>query len=285
MDIVTVGKQSARSNSDVEELPIVDDPHELCLDVAHNEIISISEEIEEDEEKTDNIVARRIKGYIDNANFPRSVVGAMVKDLKQTTLFLNKCGVRLLNEDGVEFFVCLLDPCFHPKKPVVIKCTKISCSNATAHLDKKHEITSNKTLAAKRKVTLLQKKLSMSDPAFKRDPTRWFHVQLDAWDLKSMNIRNSHVEHYVTCKNIIVKSIGEARKYFSIYFMAIFLNLIKNAFGTSIDPAKCKNVDARAFFHKIKKIIEAVNKSEYLQSALEGACLQLFEQYLKLLNV
>lgn len=181
MDIVTVGKQSARSNSDVEELPIVDDPHELCLDVAHNEIISISEEIEEDEEKTDNIVARRIKGYIDNANFPRSVVGAMVKDLKQTTLFLNKCGVRLLNEDGVEFFVCLLDPCFHPKKPVVIKCTKISCSNATAHLDKKHEITSNKTLAAKRKVTLLQKKLSMSDPAFKRDPTRWFHVQLDAW--------------------------------------------------------------------------------------------------------
>ncbi|BBN06969.1 hypothetical protein MPTK1_3g25400 [Marchantia polymorpha subsp. ruderalis] len=381
----------ARSNSDVEELPIVDDPHEQCLDVTNNKIITIAKEIDEDEEKTDDIVAGRIKWYIDTANFTRSVVGATLKNLKKTTSFLNKCGVRLLNEDGVEFFVCLLDPYFHPKKPVVIKCTKTTCSNATAYLDKKHKITSNKTLAAKRKVTLLQKQLSMSDPAFKRDPTRWFHVQLDAWSaeqllsyntfdnqrwrliacqlpvgpgsLKSVNIRKSHVEHYVTCKNIIVKSIAEACKSFSIPFMAIFLDIIKSktsnqkylamricfnsptcfnvgynlavrCFAPStkerisdqlshvlkewasvvleefdINPSKyflastsdsgsdvkrtlstllsmCKEQECRrqGVYHKIKKIIEAVNKSEYLQSALEEACLQLFEQYLKLLN-
>ncbi len=55
------------------------------------------------------------------------------------------------------------------------------------------------------------------------------------------------------------------------------------AFGTSIDPNKSKNVDARCFFQRIKKVIEVV-KSEYLQGAFEEAMLELLETYLKLLN-
>ncbi len=35
-------------------------------------------------------------------------------------------------------------------------------------------------------------------------------------------------------------------------------------FGTSIDPNNSKNVDARCFFQRIKKVIEVVNKFEYL---------------------
>ncbi len=55
-------------------------------------------------------------------------------------------------------------------------------------------------------------------------------------------------------------------------------------FGTSIDPNNSKNVDERCFFQRIKKVIEVVNKSEYLQGAFEEAMLELLETYLKLLN-
>jgi len=63
----------------------------------------------------------------------------------------------------------------------------------------------------------------------------------------------------------------------------IHLALTK-AFGTSIDPNNSKNVDAHYFFQKIKKVIETMNKSEYLQGAFEEAMLELLETYLKLLN-
>jgi hypothetical protein len=43
-------------------------------------------------------------------------------------------------------------------------------------------------------------------------------------------------------------------------------------------------VDERCFFQRIKKVIEVVNKSEYLQGAFEEAMLELLETYLKLLN-
>jgi len=64
----------------------------------------------------------------------------------------------------------------------------------------------------------------------------------------------------------------------------IHLALTK-AFGTSIDPNNSKNVDARCFFQRIKKVIEVVNKSEYLQGAFKEAMLELLETYLKLLNL
>jgi hypothetical protein len=56
------------------------------------------------------------------------------------------------------------------------------------------------------------------------------------------------------------------------------------AFSTSIDSNNSKNVDARCFFQRIKKVIEAVNKSEYLQGAFKEAMLELLETYFKLLN-
>jgi hypothetical protein len=44
-------------------------------------------------------------------------------------------------------------------------------------------------------------------------------------------------------------------------------------------------VDARCFFQRIKKVIEVVNKFEYLQGAFEEAMLELLETYLRLLNL
>jgi hypothetical protein len=207
--------------------------------------------------------------------------------------------------------------------------------------------------------------------------------------MKSINIRKLHVELYTTCKKIIIMSLAEARSFFTIKYLLLYLDLIKSkmsnqkylalrvcfntstrfnigynlavrrfapttderqvehsqlstilhewssgvleefgikvmldvltntsdsgsnvkrtldilidawwewclshlihlalteAFDTSIDPNNSKNVDARCFFQKIKKVIEAVNKSEYLQGAFEEAMLELLETYLKLLN-
>jgi len=59
---------------------------------------------------------------------------------------------------------------------------------------------------------------------------------------------------------------------------------LTETFGTSIDPNNSKNVDACCFFQRIKKVIEVVNKSEYLQGAFEEAMLELLETYLKLFN-
>jgi hypothetical protein len=59
---------------------------------------------------------------------------------------------------------------------------------------------------------------------------------------------------------------------------------LTEAFGTSIDPNNSKNVDARCFFQRIKKVIKVVNKSKYLQGAFKKAMLELLETYLKLLN-
>ncbi len=39
---------------------------------------------------------------------------------------------------------------------------------------------------------------------------------------------------------------------------------LTETFGTSIDPNNSKNVDACCFFQRIKKVIEVVNKFEYL---------------------
>jgi hypothetical protein len=59
---------------------------------------------------------------------------------------------------------------------------------------------------------------------------------------------------------------------------------LTETFGTSIELNNSKNVDARCFFQRIKKVIEAMSKSEYLQGAFEEAMFELLETYLKLLN-
>ena len=59
---------------------------------------------------------------------------------------------------------------------------------------------------------------------------------------------------------------------------------LTDAFGRSIDPAKSRNVAARKFFKKIKKVIEAINKSELLGGAFDAAMMEIFATYLKLIN-
>jgi hypothetical protein len=104
-------------------------------------------QLEVDDAEHGDIVAVRIKIFVNVGIFPAIIKGATFKDLKKTTSFLNQCGVCLIDKDKVEWFICLLDPCFNVNKPLVIKCTKTRASNACTHLDKKHCITSSKTMA------------------------------------------------------------------------------------------------------------------------------------------
>ncbi len=162
----------------------------------------------------------------------------------------------LIDKDKVEWFICLLDPCFNVNKLVVIKCTKTGASNACTHLDKKHCITSSKTMATNKKLVDIKKQLDLSNSAFKKNPKRWFEVQLGAWSaeqsisynvfttrrwqligrqlpvgeggMKSINIRKLHVELYTTCKKIIIMSLAEARSFFTIKYLSLYLDLINS---------------------------------------------------------
>ncbi|KAH8948587.1 hypothetical protein BDL97_11G101900, partial [Sphagnum fallax] len=313
-----------------------------------------------DDAEHGDIVAIRIKNFIKAGIFPAIIKGVAFKDFKKTTSFLNQCGVHLIDKDKVEWFICLLDPCFNVNKPVVIKCTKTGASNVCTHLDKKHCITSSKTMATNKKLADIKKQLDLSDPTFKKDPKRWFEVQLGAWSaeqsisyntfttrrwqlighqlpvreggMKSINIRKLHfnigynlaVRRFAPTTNerqaeqlstILHEWSSGVLEEFGIKVMLDVListsdsgsdvkctldilidawwewcisHLIHlaltEAFGTSIDPNNSKNMDARCFFQRIKKVIEAVNKSEYLQGAFEEAMFELLETYFKLLN-
>jgi hypothetical protein len=135
-------------------------------------------QLEVDDAEHGDIVAVRIKNFINIGIFPTIIKGAVFKDLKKTTSFLNQCSVHLIDKDKdkVEWFICLLDPCFNVNKPVVIKCTKTGASNTCTHLDKKHCITSSKTMATNKKLADIKKQLDLFDPTFKKDPKRWFEV-------------------------------------------------------------------------------------------------------------
>ncbi|CAK9879645.1 unnamed protein product [Sphagnum jensenii] len=280
-------------------------------------------QLEVDNAERGDIVAVWIKNFINAGIFPAIIKGAAFKDLKKMTSFLSQCDVRLIDKDKVEWFIYLLDPCFNVNKPVVIKCTKTGVSNACTHLDKKHCITSSKTMATNKKLADIKKQLDLSDPAFKKDPMRWFEVQLGAWSaeqsisynafttrrwqligrqlpvgeggMKSINIRVLEEFGIKVMLDVLTStsdSRSDVKRTLDILIDAwwewcishlIHLALME-AFSTSIDPNNSKNVDARCFFQRIKKVIEAVNKSEYLQGAFEEAMLELLETYLKLLN-
>ncbi|CAK9863616.1 unnamed protein product [Sphagnum jensenii] len=133
-------------------------------------------QLEVDDAEHGDIMAIRIKNFINFGIFPTIIKGVVFKDLKKTTSFLNQCDVRLIDKDKVEWFICLLDPCFNVKKPVVIKCTKTGASNACTHLDKKHCITSSKIMASNKKLAHIKKQLDLSDLTLKKDPKCWFEV-------------------------------------------------------------------------------------------------------------
>lgn len=46
--------------------------------------------------------------------------------------------------------------------------------------------------------------------------------------MSSINLCKVHVEMYSTCKKIIIASIAEAREFFEIHFMSLYLDLIKS---------------------------------------------------------
>jgi hypothetical protein len=399
------------NQSEVVEFPDVDGGELAIVGAIHSDFANVNANVivldgggEASQEESD-IVRVRIKNFISEGKFPSTIKGATLKDLKWTSSFLNECGVRLLDEKNVEYFVCMLDPCFNVNTPVAIRCTKSGASNATQHMDKKHVITSAKTQATQRKVDKLQNQLNLSDPTFKRDPMRWFQcgfatcsveqsisynafnttrwlflarqLPVGAGGMQSINMRKHHIELYETYKRTIVSSIKSARDTFTILFLSLYLDLIKSktsnqkfvalrvcfntlenvnlgynlairqfvpttrerqecqmsailtdwaddilkefdidilhdiltscsdsgldvkraldvlidvwwewcilhishlalidAFGTSIDPAKSKNVATRKFFKKIKKIIEAINKSELLGGAFEATMME-----------
>jgi hypothetical protein len=129
-------------------------------EVAPPVLVEIDDEevqLEVDDAERGDIVAVRIKNFINVGIFPTIIKGVAFKDLKKTTSFLNQCNVRLIHKDKVEWFIYLLDPCFNVNKPVVIKCTKTGASNAYTHLDKKHCITSSKTMATNKKLADIKK--------------------------------------------------------------------------------------------------------------------------------
>jgi hypothetical protein len=239
-------------------VPVENNDEEAQLEVDEEAQLEVDEEtqLEVDDAERGDIVAVQIKNFINSGIFPAIIKGAAIKDLKKTTSFLNQCGVRLIDKDTVEWFICLLDPCFNVKKLVVIKCTKTGSLNACTHLDKKHCITSSKTMATNKKLAHIKKQLDLSDPAFKKNPKRWFEVQLGAWSakhsisynafttcrwqligrqlpvgeggMKSINIRKLHVELYTTCKKIIIMPLAEARSFFTIKYLSLYLDLIKS---------------------------------------------------------
>jgi hypothetical protein len=152
-------------------------------------------QLEVDDAERGDIVVVRIKNFINVGIFLAIIKGTAFKDLKKTTSFLNQCGMRLIDKDKVEWFICLLDPCFNVNKPIVIKCTKTGVSNACAHLDKKHCITSSKTMATNKKLAYIKKQLNLSDLAFKKDPKRWFEMQLGAWSAEQSILYNAFTTH------------------------------------------------------------------------------------------
>jgi hypothetical protein len=140
-------------------VPIEIDDEKAQLEVDEEAQLEVDEEtqLEVDDAERGDIVAIRIKNFINAGIFPAIIKGAAIKDLKKTTSFLNQCGMRLIDKDTVEWFICLLDLCFNVKKPVVIKCTKTGASNVCTHLDKKHCITSSKTMATNKKLAHIKK--------------------------------------------------------------------------------------------------------------------------------
>jgi hypothetical protein len=230
------------------------DDEEVQLEVDEETQLEVDEEaqLKVDNAERGDIMVVRIKNFINAGIFLAIIKGTAIKDLKKTTSFLNQCGLRLIDKDMVEWFICLLDPCFNVKKPVVIKCTKTGTSNTCTHLNKKHCITSSKTMATNKKLARIKKQLDLSDLAFKKDPKHWFEVQLGAWStehsisynafttcrwqlighqeggMKSINIRKLHVELYTMCKKIIIMSFAEARSFFTIKYLSLYLDLIKS---------------------------------------------------------
>lgn len=156
-DVFASVENSVEDNNEPEVVHLVSD--DACGDVIEGDVVAL-----------------RIKRFIEAKKFPPKIKGAVLKNLTKTSSFLNDCGIRLLDKDDCEYFICMLDPCFNANRPIPIRCSKSGASNATKHMREKHNITSKKTAAANRRMQQIQKQLDVSNPCFRRDPLRWFEV-------------------------------------------------------------------------------------------------------------
>jgi hypothetical protein len=124
----------------------------------------------------------RINAFIANPVWPDRIVTPNIKPAnKRSTSILSTFGVREIDANENEWFLCLMDGCCDATPPVWIKCTKGSTSNAADYLRLKHNRTSAKTLPQQRAIHELSKQIDLSTQSFKDDPLRWFQVQLSAW--------------------------------------------------------------------------------------------------------
>ena len=57
-----------------------------------------------------------------------------------------------------------------------------------------------------------------------------------------------------------------------------------DVFGTHLDPAKCKNKDARKFFADVRSVVETINKSEALKDIVDAFTKDEFGYFIKQKN-
>jgi hypothetical protein len=205
-------------------------------------------------------IKSRVASFFANPIWPKRIIGPEVKVQKgRTTSILEDCGVRVVDCEQCQWFLCLMDGCFDASTPIWIKCTKSSTSNATDHLRMKHNTTSKKTLSQIRAVQDLSKQIDLSTQSFKQDPLRWFQLQIAAWAAEQslsyrsfqtprwrviasqlpvgvngmtvFNPRKHNVELYVTIREKIKRSIAKVSQEFSIPFMTLNLDLYKNMYN------------------------------------------------------
>lgn len=209
-----------------------------------------------------DLVLERRNDFLENKNlflskYPHLQDCELMKVEPNSKSVLDVCGVRVRDkEKRTPFFICLLGDCYKNRSTVIRLC-KGSTGNGTSHVYHKHNITSTKTDAYQRNVSVIAKHIEAADPLFRQDPTRWFEVNLSSfavqhslsysafesnvWKvlasklpvgshnrLKSINIRKHNVEHYLAIKRIIVSDICAAQSSFEVPFLSISLDLIQN---------------------------------------------------------
>ena len=104
------------------------------------------------------IMSDRIKAFLEDPQWPEHIKDPQLKQIKrQSSSILTKNGVRVVDDDGCEWFLCLLEQCFEKSKHVWIKCSKNASSNATEHLKTQHCIVSSKTISQQQTIHQLSK--------------------------------------------------------------------------------------------------------------------------------
>lgn len=228
-----------------------------------------------------DVMTQRIEEYISNGLFPSKIKDAKLMAVSErSTSVLNGCGVRLIDGDGCQWFVCLMDKCFPTlTKPgfVAIKCNKVGTSNGTKHVNDLHKVKSDKTSSQQSRLASIASQLDLSLPSFKNDPERWFHINLAAWSasqsisynafesdrwrliarqlpvgaegMKHINLRKLHIELYVSGRQFIIDKLKHARAMYQMPFLSINLDLIKSktsnekfvALRTNMNSIACLN--------------------------------------------